>query len=130
MRANVTTSVPINVYAYHAKNLYLAYSLAIFLALVANVLGTAAYISNGVSHNNSFSSILRATRNPSLLNDCGDGARGGGAVGNGEGRNNGGPWTPRRRTGVPGALPLDREVGMTVLRLEPDGFVVWQEGKV
>lgn len=152
--ANVTTTEPINVYAYHPKNLYLAYSLAIFFALLANILGTCAYISNGVSHNNSFSSILRATRNPGLLLGFGAGAGAGapgGAAGFGAGAPEGfgpaarfaagvedsrgdgctgGVARRRRRGGVPGALPLDREVGMTVLRLEDNGFVVWQEGRI
>lgn len=65
--ANVTTAEPINVYAYHPKNLFLAYGIALFLAIIAVILGLCAYLSNGVSHSNSFSSIVRATRNPDLL---------------------------------------------------------------
>lgn len=99
----MTTNDPINVYVYDPKNLYLSYGIALFLALLAIILGALAYVSNGVSHDNSFSSIVRATRNPELLD------------------------FDQRRT--PGALPLDKNLGQTVLRLRNNGFVIWQDQK-
>lgn len=99
----MTTSEPINVYTYDPKNLFISYGIALFFALIANILGALAYVSNGVSHDNSFSSIVRATRNPDLID-----------------------FEQRR---VPGALPLGRQLGEKVLRLRHDGFVVWQDQK-
>lgn len=66
MVTNVTTTIPINVYAYHPKNLYLAYGFALIFALLANALGALAYQSNGISYDSLFSTILRTTRNPDL----------------------------------------------------------------
>jgi hypothetical protein len=100
---NVTTTHPQNVYAYNPKNLYVAYGIALLFTLFANILGTMAYISNGVSHNNSFSSIVRATRNPELLG------------------------IQDRKVKVSGAMPMDKQTGKTVLRLRDDGFVVCHE---
>lgn len=96
----MTTTRPHNVYAYNPKNLFLAYGIALFFSLVANILGTLAYISNGVSHNNSFSSIVRATRNPELLR------------------------LEDRSIKASGVLPLGRQAGQPTLRLRDDGFVV------
>lgn len=98
----MTTSERVNVYAYRTKNLFLAYGIALAVALFAIVLGMLAYISNGVSHNNSFSSIVRATRNLefSRLVD---------------------PRAP-----ASGAKTIDKRTGKTVLRLRDDGFVVCQ----
>lgn len=105
MTANVTTAEPINVYIYHPKNLLLAYGVALFLALIALVLGACAYVSNGVSHSNSFSSIVRATRNPDLLD------------------------IDQRQAST--AISLDRQAkGQKVLRLRNNGFVVLQEEKI
>ncbi|MCJ1467673.1 hypothetical protein MMC07_006298 [Pseudocyphellaria aurata] len=103
--ANVTTAEPINVYIYHPKNLLLAYGIALFLALIAVVLGACAYVSNGVSHSNSFSSIVRATRNPDLLDID--------------------------QLQASTAILLDRQAkSQKVLRLRNHGFVVLQEEKI
>lgn len=59
---NVTTTSPANIYVYQPKRVFIAYGIAIFFALVANVLGIWAYFSNGVSHDNSFWSIVTTTR--------------------------------------------------------------------
>lgn len=91
MATNVTTTVPINMYAYHPKNLYLAYGFALVFALLANALGAFAYVSNGVSYDSLFSTILRTTRNPDLTLLIG----GSGA----------------------GALPLGRKMSDALLRL-------------
>lgn len=61
-----TRTDSVNKYVYHSKNLLLSYGLAIGLALLANLLGAYAYLSNGVSHNRRFSAILAATRHESL----------------------------------------------------------------
>ncbi|KAG0646652.1 hypothetical protein D0Z07_7475 [Hyphodiscus hymeniophilus] len=63
---NVTSQQAINSYAYHSKNLLVSYGVAIFFALIGNVLGACAYRSNGVSHNKSFSAILTSTRDMGL----------------------------------------------------------------
>ena len=97
---NVTTTTPLNIYAYNPKNLYVAYGIALLFALFANILGTLAYLSNGVTHNNSFSSIVRATRNPELLG------------------------IQDRKVKVSGAMPLDKKTSQMVLRLRDDGFVI------
>lgn len=62
----VTREDSINKYAYHSKNLFLSYGLAIGLTLLANLLGAFAYLDNGVSHNKGFSAILAATRHETL----------------------------------------------------------------
>ena len=98
--ANVTTTRPLNVYGYHPKNLFIAYSVAIFFSLLAVGLGTFAYISNGVSHNNSFSSIVRATRNPELSR------------------------LDERKVWASGIMPQNKQASQPVLRLRDDGFVV------
>lgn len=58
---NVTTTTPENVYSYQPFNVFLAYALAISFALLANILGIFAYISNDASHENSFSAIFCTT---------------------------------------------------------------------
>ena len=58
---NVTTTTPENKYSYHPFDVLLAYALAISFALLANILGIFAYISNNASHVNSFSSIFCTT---------------------------------------------------------------------
>jgi hypothetical protein len=56
----------VNTYAYHTRNLFLSYGLAISLALLANLLAAYAYRENRVSYNKTFSAILAATRDISL----------------------------------------------------------------
>jgi hypothetical protein len=50
-------------YEYRPYNLWLAYGIAITLSFVAVLLGLHALWLNGVSHDNSFSSIMAVTRN-------------------------------------------------------------------
>jgi hypothetical protein len=56
----------VNNYAYHSRNLWLSYGLAMWFAFIANLLGAYAFWKNGVSHSKSFSAILTATRDKSL----------------------------------------------------------------
>jgi hypothetical protein len=51
------------VYDYRPYNLWLSYGIAIALSFVAVLLGLYALWLNGVSHDNSFSSIMASTRN-------------------------------------------------------------------
>jgi hypothetical protein len=52
-----------NIYAYHPKNLYLAYGLAISFSLICVALGCLALWQNGGKcYTNSFSTLLRTTR--------------------------------------------------------------------
>ncbi|MCJ1270074.1 hypothetical protein MMC22_009968 [Lobaria immixta] len=64
--SNVTTTAPLNVYAYEPRNLLVAYAIAILTALLANLIGAVTYISNGLSYDMSFSTILRTTRSADL----------------------------------------------------------------
>jgi hypothetical protein len=64
---NVTVKASINTYNYRSENLLLSYGLAIFFALLSNILGALAYKANGVSHNKSFSAILTSTRDIGLM---------------------------------------------------------------
>lgn len=66
INTTVLTTVSVNLYGYHYTNLFLAYGIAIFFALLANALGGLAYHHNRVSHDTSFSSILSSTRDPGL----------------------------------------------------------------
>jgi len=67
MTTNTTITTSINTYACYSQNLLLLYGLAIFFALLANILGAFAYMRNGVSHDKSFSAILASTRDPGLM---------------------------------------------------------------
>ena len=58
---NVTTTTSVNIYSYQPFNVILAYTLAVSFALLANILGIFAYISNNASHENSFSAIVGTT---------------------------------------------------------------------
>ena len=58
---NVTTTIPENIYSYHPFDVLLAYAVAIFFALLANILGLFAYFSNHASYDNSFSSTVFTT---------------------------------------------------------------------
>ncbi|OTA52768.1 hypothetical protein K449DRAFT_390743 [Hypoxylon sp. EC38] len=56
-----------NVYDYHERDLWIVYSLAIFLAAAGLVSGTLAILENeGVLRSTRFSSIVAATRGPAL----------------------------------------------------------------
>lgn len=56
----------INVFSYNALDLWLVYGCAIFCAAVCAVIGFLAAQRNGATYNNSFSTIVRITRNPSI----------------------------------------------------------------
>jgi hypothetical protein len=56
----------INVFSYNALDLWLAYGCAIFCAAVCALIGSSAAHRNGATYNNSFSTIVRTTRNPSM----------------------------------------------------------------
>lgn len=66
VNTTVNTTTSVNLYAYHSHNLWIAYGLAIFFALFANVLGGLAYYHNGVCYDMSFSSILSSTRDSGI----------------------------------------------------------------
>ena len=63
---NVSVTNPANIYAYHSKNLFLAYGLAILSAIFVNIVGAFAYWTNGHSHAKTFSAILASTRDTGL----------------------------------------------------------------
>lgn len=63
---DVTTSLAKNIYAYHPRDLLLAYALGAFATLICLAIGMSAIFRNQSAHSNSFSAILRATRNPDL----------------------------------------------------------------
>lgn len=58
----------INTYTYNSKNLFLSYGLAIFFALLANLLGAFAYWRNGASFNKSISSFWPVQKDEELGN--------------------------------------------------------------
>ncbi|KAJ4371343.1 hypothetical protein N0V83_004560 [Neocucurbitaria cava] len=60
---NVTQSTFVTIYEYRPRNLWLAYGIAVAFSLAGVVLGLRALWLNGVSHDNSFSSIMATTRN-------------------------------------------------------------------
>lgn len=66
MISNVTTTTPLNVYAYEPRNLLIAYIITILTALLANLISAVAYISNELSYDMSFSTVLRTTRSADL----------------------------------------------------------------
>ncbi|KAF2746517.1 hypothetical protein M011DRAFT_487283 [Sporormia fimetaria CBS 119925] len=64
--ANVTQIQPITIYEYQPRNLIMTYAIAIAVSAACVILGLRALWLNGVSHDNSFSSIVATTRS-SLL---------------------------------------------------------------
>ena len=58
---NITVNQPYLIYLYSPRNLLLTYGIALPVSLLAVILGLVAFAVNGVSHNNSFSSILGTT---------------------------------------------------------------------
>ncbi|KAI1333632.1 hypothetical protein F5Y15DRAFT_338359 [Xylariaceae sp. FL0016] len=73
LRGNSSTAYPCrrsrleNRYAYHVRDLWIVYGLAIMLSLGAIISGTLAVLQNeGVLRNTRFSSIVAATRGPAL----------------------------------------------------------------
>jgi hypothetical protein len=57
---------PVNRYSYSARNLWLAYGLALFFSSIAVGLGLWAFKKNNASHNNATSIILSLSRNEAL----------------------------------------------------------------
>ncbi|KAL8838551.1 MAG: hypothetical protein Q9170_002093 [Blastenia crenularia] len=92
---NVTSSYPVNIYSYHPRNVILTYVIVFTFAILANGLGLFAYRANGVSHDNSFSSIVCTTRDVHLSD-----------------------LNIHERLG---ALPLDAKVARTRLRFGGEG---------
>lgn len=92
---NVTTSSPTNIYVYQPRNVFIAYGIAIFVTLIANLIGLHAFFTNGVSYDLSFSSIVCTTRDIHLSG-----------------------LNAHERIG---ALPLDEKVGRTEMRFVVGG---------
>ena len=63
---NATYSSFINQYSYEPRDLAIAYGLSIFWAVVCMILGAIAITQNRGSYTNSFSTIVRVTRDPEL----------------------------------------------------------------
>lgn len=63
---NIVTSNTYNVYQYHPLYLLISYGVALFLSLIAAIVGFYSLQSNGISHSASFSAIIATTRNPEL----------------------------------------------------------------
>jgi len=87
---NVTNTYPSNIYTYQPQNVLISYGITLLFVLLANALGFFPYVSNGVSHDNSFSSVMCTTRDIHLSK-----------------------LNAHERLG---ALPLDKKVGSTKLR--------------
>lgn len=94
--ANVTTSTPTNIYAYQPQNLFIAYGIAVLVALLANLIGLHAFFTNGVSYDISFSSIVCTTRDIHFSG-----------------------LNAHERIG---ALPLDKKVGRTKMKFVVGGM--------
>jgi hypothetical protein len=62
---NVTNSV--EVYAYHSSTLLITYGVSVAAALLANIMGLAAFHYNEIVMDRSFSSIASATQHTSLV---------------------------------------------------------------
>lgn len=56
----------VNLWGYHKANLWTAYGVSIFVAIIANLLGAYAYMVNKVAHDISFSSIVSSTTHSSI----------------------------------------------------------------
>lgn len=63
---NTTQVNPVNRYSYSARNLWLAYGLANFFALLSVILGIVAFKHNDASHNNSLSNVMSVSQDPEL----------------------------------------------------------------
>lgn len=64
---NCTRTRTGNAYAYHKRDLWIVYGIAVLLALVCVAVGTLAVRENGgVTRNTHFSSVVAATRGPAL----------------------------------------------------------------
>ncbi|ROV98014.1 hypothetical protein VMCG_07004 [Cytospora schulzeri] len=64
---NCTRSRVVNTYAYHKRDLWIAYGVATFFSLICVTVGAFAISDNGgVTRNTRFSSVVAATRGPAL----------------------------------------------------------------
>ena len=63
----VYTKSSVNLYGYHRANLWAAYGLAIFLAIIVNLLGAYAYNVNKVAHDINFSSLVSSVTDNSII---------------------------------------------------------------
>jgi hypothetical protein len=64
---SITLHYPQNVYLYSQKYLLLAYGIAILFTLLSIIIGFFSLFANGASFSNSFSTVLRVTRDPKFL---------------------------------------------------------------
>lgn len=64
--ADLTVTTMKLVHAYNARSLLLSYAVAIFATIIILVAGLHALWSNGVGHTNTFSALVRTTRNQDL----------------------------------------------------------------
>jgi hypothetical protein len=65
----VAVTNTVNLYAYHTATLLLSYGITLLVAVIANALGAIAFRQNGYSYDLSFSSIVSATNNTTLLDE-------------------------------------------------------------
>ncbi|KAL3458470.1 hypothetical protein BJX64DRAFT_224225 [Aspergillus heterothallicus] len=61
---NITVLSNEVLYRYSQKNLFIAYGVSIFISLLCVIAGLLSMWDNGIAFSDSFSTILRATRNP------------------------------------------------------------------
>jgi hypothetical protein len=69
INSTVTVTNVVNLYAYRTTTLLLSYGMTLLVAVIANVLGSIAFLRNGYSYDRGFSSIVSATNNTTLLED-------------------------------------------------------------
>ena len=67
MQHDVTTTISINLYAYHKANLLAAYGISILVASLVNLLGAYAYTVNKVAHDINFTSIVSSTTDDTII---------------------------------------------------------------
>ncbi|KAJ4115368.1 hypothetical protein NW768_011220 [Fusarium equiseti] len=65
-RGPVTRFSPQNAYSYEPRNLFIAYGIGLLFSLIVVIFGLLCIKSASASYTNSFSTILRTTRNPEL----------------------------------------------------------------
>jgi hypothetical protein len=63
---DVTYNETYNIYQYDSHNLIVSYSIAIFFAVLAVLLGIFSLVDNGVVHSTAFSAVVATTRNTDL----------------------------------------------------------------
>lgn len=76
--ASVPTKVTVtayhNIYVYHSATLWTAYGLAIGVTTLASMLGLVSMVIAGGAYENSFSTILRFSRNAHISEEVKDGS--------------------------------------------------------